>query len=530
VSCLAQGNTPCALTTYSNSAGEPKEPLYAQLTEFTFGSIPGPVTQPTVPLLRPALVGYNISYVDQVYLPVAMEPAANPYIGYSGSTVDLPTFAAKLKSFVTDPASIGNDWTVYNMSELRLPATYNSFVQQGSLADANQADIPVPWPGQANPPLLTVMSCINNPAGCGAPPQQAGQAVQRLNNLWASCVTWDPADGAPTGTETCPPEMKSDMQLMYAFFKQNYQSYLFDYSGPGCARTNPPVPFNYDTILKHIYGWVPFNENCGNAGLNPLAATTVTFNGTTYTHAQVQAKYIEDLQYNYLTQPDPNFVFNPYVKLIHEDLNMNAYGFSVDDAVGFMNEVGSGLIYTVGGSNGLPNPGKFSYQGGFSVVLGPPIGYVKTEKPYLKSYGVCVYNSAKSNCGTVAQDMAIDQSEQVSGFRVGTVTSYPIRVSFTDVENNVYSFDVSGDPNDPSKAFSCTTGPGDQPCEPAKTSIVSNCIVTGSNITPDMSAGWCRGANPNSAQDSTSKDPQTVKNFLSFGPPLVIPRLQPLGS
>ncbi|TAN09157.1 MAG: hypothetical protein EPN34_15120 [Burkholderiaceae bacterium] len=514
VSCLAQGNTPCTLTTYSNSAGEPKEPLYAQLTEFTFGTIPAPISQPGVPLLRPPLVGYNISYVDQVYLPVAMEPAGNPYIGYSGSTVDLPTFAAKLKSFVTDPNSFGNDWTVYNMSELRLPATYNSFVQQGALADANQADIPVPWPGQANPPLLTTVGCIESPTTCGSPPQQAGKAVQRLNNLWASCVSWDPADGAPAATETCPAAMHSDMQLIYAFFKQNYQSYESDYNGPGCARTAPQVPFNYTTVLRHVYGWVPYNENCGNAGLNPLADTTVTVNGTTWTHAQVQSMYIEDLQYNYRTQTDPNFIFNPYVKLIHEDLDMNAYGFSVDDAVGFMQEDGSGLIYTVGGPSGLPNEGKFSYQGGFSVVLGPPAGYADTDKPYLKSYGVCVYNAAKSNCDTVKQDMTLSQAEQISGFRVGTVASYPIRVSLTDVDNNVYSFDVTS-------SFSCKVGPGDQPCQPEKSSIVSNCTVTGANISPSSSADWCRGANPNSAQDQTSKDPQTVKNFLSFGPPLV---------
>ncbi len=74
--------------------------------------------------------------------------------------------------------------------------------------------------------------------------------------------------------------------------------------------------------------------------------------------------YIHELQYNHLHETDLNLRFNPYVELIHDDLNMNAYAFSVDDAVGFMSELGDGLVFTVGGPKGLENEQQFSYADG----------------------------------------------------------------------------------------------------------------------------------------------------------------------
>src|SRR5690606_13601550 len=111
-----------------------------------------------------------------------------------------------------------------------------------------------------------------------------------------------------------------------------------------------------------------FNEGCG-AGANPLLDTKIP----DWDHAKIQSMYIHDLQYN---QPNVNnnldLVFNPYVQLIHSDLQMDAYAFSVDDAVGFMSELGDGLIFTVGGPRGLENEKQFNYADGFSVAIGVP--------------------------------------------------------------------------------------------------------------------------------------------------------------
>lgn len=522
VTCLAEGTSSCKLSLYETKAGEPVPPIYAQLTEFTFGTTPAPVGQ-TEPMLRPALVGYNISYVDQLYMPVAMEPAANPYIGYSGSVMDWPTFAGKLNSFVTDPTSAGNDWSVYNMSELRLPSTANSFVEQIGRIVAGQSDVPVQWPGSPNPPLLTVAACRTDPSSCTQdPPKVFGQAIQRLMNLWSTCVKWEPGAGAPASTDpslSCPTDLQSKMQQVHDLLKQNWEDYQAQFSSK-CTGTMPDKlkTFTYEVALERIYGWVPYNDGCA-ADFNPLFETVIKSGSNSgVTGKQVQPMYTEDLQYNYESaevKSDPKLTFNPYVQLIHGDLGMSAYAFSVDDAVGFMQEAGSGLIYTVGGNHGLPNRDQFSFKDGFTVSLGVPQSVAGTNKPFIKSYGVCVYNDAKSNCGTVKQDMTMPQVEQVTGFRVGTVASYPVRVSFTDVKDNVYSFDVGAQ-------FICPQGTDPKDCPTNKSAVYNpaTCSVTDSHGVPIPGAdtSWCPGT-PNAAR--SGKNPQTIQYYINFNPPLI---------
>jgi len=137
VTCKAQG-TSCALTTYSSEVQFP-ENVYAQLSEYTFGDSIIPEGQ-TLRLLKPENVGYNISYVDHVYMPVAIGPKNNPYIGYSGSTQDLPAFRQHLASFLD--SDTGKGWPVYNLRELKLPGGYNIFAQRsGTLPPTD--DVPV---------------------------------------------------------------------------------------------------------------------------------------------------------------------------------------------------------------------------------------------------------------------------------------------------------------------------------------------------------------------------------------------------
>src|SRR5690606_19706341 len=187
-------------------------------------------------------------------------------------------------------------------------------------------------PSEGFPPVLTVMKCIND--GCSDEEKKTlhfGQAVQRMQNLWGSCVAWTAdEDAAPYVTDTsvaCPAQMRDNMKAVKDFFIQNHQDYLAMYSRGECEGSTPQVPkFNYWNAMMHIYGWVPYNEGCG-AGANPLADTSIA----NWDHARIQSMYIHDLQYNYQQQAvkdDPKLVFNPYVQLIHDDLEMNAYGFS----------------------------------------------------------------------------------------------------------------------------------------------------------------------------------------------------------
>ncbi|HHF7374962.1 hypothetical protein [Legionella bozemanae] len=510
VTCQGQ-NTECKLSTYSSDVQFP-ENIYAQLSEYTFGDSIIPPRQ-SVRILKPENVGYNISYVDHVYMPVAIGPKNNPYIGYSGSAQSLTAFRNHLDSFLK--TTIGQGWPVYNLNELKLPGGYNIFAQRSGTLPPED-DVPVK-PKDGFPPVLTVLSCIQGE--CSEEQKKSlhyGESVQRMQNLWGSCVNWnEDVSKYVTQKINCPHDLKEKLGALQQFFKQNHQQYLQMYTDKRCNLTPgvDPAPFNYWEAIKHIYGWVPFNEGCG-AGANPLAETKIPG----WDHAKIQSMYIHDLQYNYKgTNITPELLFNPYVQLIHDKdyLSMDAYGFSVDDAVGFMSELGDGLIFTVGGANGLENQQQFNYADGFSVAIGVPQPMVEqVNKPLLKKYGVCVFNqdANDSNCQQVKQNVIMPENSQIAGFRVGTVDSYPIKVRFTDLNDNVYTFVVN------TQFALCPDGMDPSQCPTNKAAIVNkqSCIVTRSNGEKHPKSNeWCQNANPNQ-----QKEKQLTKNYLSFPQPV----------
>lgn len=510
VTCQGQ-NTECKLSTYSSDVQLPED-IYAQLSEYTFGDSIIPPKQ-TLRLLKPENVGYNISYVDHVYMPVAIGPKNNPYIGHSGSGQALSTFRAHLNSFLQ--TTIGKGWPVYNLSELKLPGGYNIFAQRSGTLPPED-NVPVK-PKDSFPPVLTVLACIQGE--CTEEQKKSlhfGESVQRMQNLWGSCVNWD-EDISKYVTQKidCPQDLKTNLEALQQFFKQNHQQYVQMYADGKC-NLNPgskPVPFNYWEAINHIYGWVPFNEGCG-AAANPLADTKIPG----WDHAKIQSMYIHDLQYNYKkSNITPELLFNPYVQLIHDKnyLSMDAYGFSVDDAVGFMSELGDGLIFAVGGTQGLENQQQFNYADGFSVAIGVPLSMVdKVNTPLIKKYGVCVMNQDGNdpNCQQDKQDVIMPRNSQIAGFRVGTVTSYPIKVRFTDLNDNEYTFIVN------EKFAPCKEGTDPSQCPTNKAEIVNkqSCIVTNSKGEKHpKSDDWCQNANPNQQNEK-----QLTKNYISYPSPV----------
>lgn len=510
VSCQGQ-NTECELSTYSSDVQFP-ENIYAQLSEYTFGDSIIPPKQ-SLRLLKPENVGYNISYVDHVYMPIAIGPKNNPYIGYSGSAMLLSVFRNHLNSFLN--TTIGQGWPVYNLSELKLPGGYNIFAQRSGTLPPED-NVPVK-PQDGFPPVLTVLSCIQG--DCSDEQKKSlhfGEAVQRMQNLWGSCVSWDEdVSKYVTQKVECPQNLQQDLVAVQQFFKQNHQQYQQMYAEGKCNQIpeGKPVSFTYWNAINHIYGWVPFNEGCG-AAANPLSDTKIPG----WDHAKIQSMYIHDLQYNYKAREiRPELLFNPYVQLIHDTnyLSMDAYGFSVDDAVGFMSELGDGLVFTVGGTHGLENQQQFNYADGFSVAIGVPQSMTEqVSSPLIKKYGVCVFNKEPDdlNCEQVKQDVIMPDNSQIAGFRVGTVASYPIKVRFTDLKDNVYTFVVN------TKFASCPDNVDPSQCPTNKAEIVNKqtCLVTNSKGDKHpKSNDWCQNANPNQ-----QKEKQLTKNFISFPQPV----------
>lgn len=333
-------------------------------------------------------VDYDISYVDQVYLPVAMAPLGNPDVGRIGTVQGLTGFRAVLTRFLADRPG----WPTYRGDP--------------------------PYPGPRIPGAYNVL--------VGGPDlTAAGATVDAMRALYAHCTT------AAGDDEPCPA-----IRAVDDLFRRNYAHYLT----LDCA---PHATLTADSLLRHVHGWVPFNRNCtGGAAANPLQETP----GVDYPAAV--GHYLA-LQYL------PSGAFNPYVGLIHDAgyLGMSAYAFSIDDAVGNMNESGDGLIVVVGGPQGLVNPRPYDRKALIHVNLGQP----GSGRPAWSDYGIC----------TDRPDRAINPA--FPSFQVATV-AYPCTISLSDSRDRVYRFVIANPPPDP--AVRCDAG-----------------------ATGDMLA-WCRAVTP----------------------------------
>ena len=370
-----------------------------QLTEYTFADV---VTGLGAPYeVKFNRVDYDLSYVDQVYLPTAMGPVNNKYVGYTGTTQDLPGFRKVLHKFLNTwqgwPIYVGNP----AYPEPRIPGAYNAFVGGHDLTDP-------------------------------------GVTLKQMKQLWKDCTN------KGDGTDLC-----KAIQTVNDLYQKNYAKYLT----LDCQH----LKLTDDLLIRHVYGWVEFNEFCKNPFANKLKDTP----GVNY--PVVEQTYIHELQYA------PAGQFNPYVQLIHSQdfLAMKAYAFSIDDAVGNMNELGDGVIVAVGGSKGLENDKAFNPAKKINVNLGAPA----KGGPKWKSYGICV-NSP---------DQDIDPNH--TSFTIYSV-DYPCKITVSDSNEKLYQFTILNESPDP-KVGRC-----------AKSTSPDWCTAAAQNVNRDKITGWNINTNP----------------------------------
>ncbi len=337
-----------------------------QLLEHTFANVKTTVSPPTIINFY---VGYNISYLDQVYLPIALAPCLTEpcvtngsdksAVGYLGTTKSFLTFRATLLAFQTLTSWPRYDGQLDSILRPRLPGTYNLITD--ALAHANNADYKS---------LFT-------------PNSWDSQALKRLISQWTTCNSSTPSN--------CPES--AFYKDVSNFFVGNFNSYA---NLMGCE-TGFPSPANLNGtlgqlyLLQYVYGWVPFNAYCTNlgAGINALNPNAPNYYGP---FSKAINEYIQ-LQYNFVSSPlNLQQQFNPFTQLVHGELTLNAnsYAFSVDDTAGFQSNPGEGLIIAVGGAHGLPNnipvPKPADFNTDFEVNLGDTQAQ---GRPDWTSYGIC---------------------------------------------------------------------------------------------------------------------------------------------
>lgn len=389
----------------------PNDP--SQLLEFTFATVT-PFPQPLK--IDYGFVDYDISSVDQVYLPVAMDPVNNPYIGFIGSVLGRDQFSARLTKFRNDFSWPKYEWPPYvtNKTAIRLPATFN------------------------------VMNEIAHP---GDPPpfEPAGAAikdlpvVQKMEKLWDECCGADwpskPCQKPPASSNTC-----NKMAQVAELFQKNYDRYK--------KLCKTPVKLDRDQMMANVYGWVPFNSCPGGGVINELKDTPGIGGAAGY-HA-ISNAYV-DLQYH--SPPNPNTFgdFNRYTELIHSAkyLRVGEYAFSIDDAAGNMLEVGDGVNITVGGAQGLDNINPYDPWRFFLFN----VGSAKETGPTWKKYRVCTEEQLPA-CASLAPNRDMKESDRdkgligYAGIKIGAVNC-PCVIVLQDSAGSLYKVRVKRLPKPP---------------------------------------------------------------------------------
>ena len=385
----------------------------SQLLEFTFATVT-PFPQPLK--IDYGFVDYDISSVDQVYLPVAIDPVNNPYIGFIGSVLGRDQFSAKLTKFRNDFSWPKYKWPAYvtNQTAIRLPATFN------------------------------VMNEIAHP---GAPPpfEPAGAAikglpvVQKMEKLWDECCgeKWpsERCQNPPASSNTC-----NKMAQVADLFEKNYDSYK--------KLCKTPVKLDRDQMMANVYGWVPFNSCPGGDVINELKDTPGI--GGAIGYHKISNAYVY-LQYKSPPNPNTFGVFNRYTELIHsaEYLRVGEYAFSIDDAAGNMLEVGDGVNITVGGAQGLGNTNPYDPWRFFLFN----VGSAKETGPTWKKYRVCTAEELPA-CASLAPDRDMKESDRdkgligYAGIKIGAVNC-PCVIVLQDSNGALYKVLVKRLPQPP---------------------------------------------------------------------------------
>jgi hypothetical protein len=408
-----------------------------QLNEFTFGN--------ANPLKDNNTAGgewtafnqnYNVSNVDQVYLPIAIEPIRDPAdIGYMGTTMTVGDFRKKLAAFAfgkenPNPATDKLVWPIYNNPKVggsRLYPDAGIRVPGANPVFAFYEDNP----GTFKPPVPPDTPIIL--------PKDPPKLIKDMMTQWANCTKPNPLFCPQSKMYKAVNEAFLDNYANYVATCNNIPAWLKPLNGV------TPLQPKLEAFLAFVYGWVEFNVGCGN---KPLPTVDDAPAGS-----RVPIDYKIALQYNWENgQLTKNQWFNPYVQLVHDDrksggLNANAYAFSIDDESAFLSNSGEGLIFAVGGKAGLPNgtqvppplPAVY-YWFDFQLSLAGP-NPVLGETETWEKFGICSETADKPFPGKAMSENG--------GYAIGMdpaalkiSLNHACTVTLKDSKNRIYKLQI----------------------------------------------------------------------------------------
>ncbi|KTC80927.1 hypothetical protein Lche_2947 [Legionella cherrii] len=250
-----------------------------QLTEYTFAAVVP--TQPLPYSIDRTIVNYDYSAVDQVYLPVAMEPYGANQLGYTGTVVDLTSFRSSLNTFLS-----GTQWPVYaGLPYPRIPGAFNVVIGNSQLTStaAQTAALTAYWnncsTNPASPDFANCIAVFNlfdaNYFACNGT-HLSGPTALPVENIYgyiAFCATPLPSSGAGFDAYTA---------LQYNY--KNHSSYAQDF--------NSYTSLIHQALQMNVYAYsvddaVGFISTLGNGLVITVGGATGLPNSQQYNPQQV---------------------------------------------------------------------------------------------------------------------------------------------------------------------------------------------------------------------------------------------------
>lgn len=357
-------------------------------------------------------IDFDVSYVDDAYLPVAMSLDDGGATYYMGTTIPYTTFIQKAEEFMASSAYWAN-YAAYTDEIWQYNLFHDLVMQTDRLPSANILTVGT-WTGGVSgyfdvPPNVGPRACSLNPlceqanlSGNCCPNDGGVQLgccnVQRYiiegtekefdtndtsfiftsGSLKALADRWtrwlkpkgdqdDPCSNI-NNIKNWPPHNPSvfDQQKMQAFcdsFRDTVQFIWNEFSHTNC--TNEIDPKKKDQcLIAAIIGYDSQESGRKNESVQALQRG-VPWNADA-------PKYQDDKFVLYWPPIDSIFNLNPYAGFIHNTIKApGAYSFSIDDRYGNFGGKGSGLRIDVGGSSIVQDKEPYDPYEQFQVALAP---------------------------------------------------------------------------------------------------------------------------------------------------------------
>ena len=394
----------------------------SQLIEFTYRDILEPPYR--------NLINYDVSYVDSMYLPVAME-AQSPsgaQVGYIGTGMSVDKMQDLIHSFANNNGNFlgnyfhGSGWPKFNIpadinsdtQNIKIPSAFNLFALAGATSSFDSQKM----------------------LNMGDPEKDNDQA-KKITSLWFSWVNYYetkvtkfkpvPVISTQGKVELIPLDIPNDEKQKAAEFSKVVYNvvYNFNQAFPNATPSE---------LVRNIIGFYL-----------PGGASTTESRTLLTTQVQSLLRGVADDTKDSDWYPNPagqHAIYNldPFVWFAHVQLGTSGYGFSIDDGVADVSVNGANSLYVaIGGTAGLPNQTPYNRNPGNKN----PSPEISTSANLVKGDTIELNGSASKGDGGIESYQwvvthgdnhvnVINSTQEKASFVAGDAGTYTVTLKVTD--------------------------------------------------------------------------------------------------